>query len=263
MKQREKAPARAEISSTPARAEKLMTVKEVSRLCGLTVRTLQYYDKIGLLKAPLLSEAGYRLYDDEALETLQQIMLFRELEFSLEEIKQILYTEDFDRDLALTQQINLLRMKKRHIEDIIKFAKKVKSGEQEKMDFKAFDTSKMDSYAKHAKDRWGQTEAYAEYEDKMKGKSKQAKIDMAEGLMAFFEEFGKMRDINPSEQVVQESVKKLQKYITDNYYNCTNEILAGLGMMYVHDEDFRKNIDRAGGEGTAKFVGEAIMIYCK
>ena len=90
----------------------MMTVNEVSRLTGVSIRTLQYYDKIGLLKPTEYTTAGYRLYDNRALEKLQQILLFRELEFSLKDIKQIMDAPGFDRQKALEQQIEVLILKK-------------------------------------------------------------------------------------------------------------------------------------------------------
>lgn len=86
----------------------MMTVHEVSRLTGVSIRTLQYYDQIGLLHPAEYTEAGYRLYDDAALETLQQILLFRELEFPLKDIRRIIQSPSFDREKALEQQIELL-----------------------------------------------------------------------------------------------------------------------------------------------------------
>ena len=96
----------------------MMTVNEVSKLTGVTIRALQYYDTIGLLPPTVYTEAGYRLYDDTALERLQQILLFRELEFPLKEIKKIIDAPDFDRNKALEQQIELLVMKKEHLENL-------------------------------------------------------------------------------------------------------------------------------------------------
>ena len=97
----------------------MMTVKEASRLTGISIRTLQYYDKLGLLPA-MRTESGYRLYDDAALERLQQILLFRELEFPLRDIRTILDNPNFDRRKALHQQIELLTLKKQHLEDLIR-----------------------------------------------------------------------------------------------------------------------------------------------
>ena len=103
-----------------------MTVQEVSRLAGVSVRTLHYYDQIGLLRPTTVTEAGYRLYDDTALERLQQILLFRELEFPLKDIKTILDQPDFDRNKALSQQIELLTLKKERLELLIRFAREIK-----------------------------------------------------------------------------------------------------------------------------------------
>ena len=133
----------------------LWRVNEVSKLTGVSIRTLQYYDKIGLLHPAKYTEAGYRLYDDAALETLQQILLFRELEFSLKDIKEIISCPDFDRSKALEQQIELLTLKKEHIENLIDLAKGIKLLGVRKLAFDAFDTSKIDEYAARAKASWG------------------------------------------------------------------------------------------------------------
>ena len=92
--------------------ETMKTVKEVSELTGVSIRTLHYYDSIGLLRPTEITESGYRLYDDTALERLQQILLFRELQFPLKEIKEILDSPNFDKDKCLEQQITLLQLKK-------------------------------------------------------------------------------------------------------------------------------------------------------
>ena len=113
-----------------------MTVNEVSKLTGLSVRTLQYYDKIGLLSPSGHTDAGYRLYDDMALERLQQIMLFRELEFPLKDIKEIISDPDFDRKKALEQQIELLKLRREHLDDLIAFAEKINKTGVKTMDFK-------------------------------------------------------------------------------------------------------------------------------
>ena len=102
-------------TSTGHSTRTLWRVNEVSKLTGVSIRTLQYYDRIGLLHPAKYTEAGYRLYDDAALEILQQILLFRELEFPLKDIKEIISRPDFDRGKALGQQIELLKLKKEHL----------------------------------------------------------------------------------------------------------------------------------------------------
>ena len=128
-----------------------MTIHEVSKLAGVSVRTLHHYDAIGLLPPTALTESGYRLYDDAALERLQQILLFRELAFSLKEIEEILQSPDFDREKALDQQIEMLTMKKEHLENLITFARGLKQVGGNTMDFSVFDTQKMERYAAEAK----------------------------------------------------------------------------------------------------------------
>ena len=240
----------------------MMTVHEVSRLTGVSIRALQYYDKIGLLHPAGYTEAGYRLYDDAALETLQQILLFRELEFPLKDIKKIISSPDFDRSKALEQQIRLLKLKKEHIENLIDLAIGIKAIGVRQLKFDAFDTGKIDEYAAQAKASWGTTPAYREYEEKSKGRTKEDNMKIHQGMIDIFAEFGAIRNMDPASEKAQALVKKLQDYITQHMYTCTKEILGGLGKMYAGGGDFTKNIDSFGGEGTAEFASRAIEIYC-
>ncbi len=241
---------------------KMMTVHEVSKLTGVSIRTLQYYDKIGLLPPAKYTETGYRLYDDAALETLQQILLFRELEFPLKDIKEIISSPDFDRSKALGQQIELLTLKKEHLENLIDLAKGIKLLGVRKLAFDAFDTRKIDEYAAQAKASWGTTPAYKEFEEKSKGRTKEEDRKIYQGMIDIFGEFGQIRNADPASEEAQAMVKKLQGYITEHMYTCTNEILSGLGKMYAGGGEFTKNIDSYGGEGTAEFASRAIEIYC-
>ena len=241
----------------------MMTVQKVSRLTGVSIRTLQYYDRIGLLHPTEYSDAGYRLYDDAALETLQQILLFRELEFPLKDIRKIIESPDFDRGKALEQQIELLTLKKEHIENLIDLARGIKLLGVKHLKFDAFDTKKIDEYAAQAKASWGNTPAYKEFEEKSKGRTKEQDRDISLGMMDIFAEFGAIRTTDPASEEAQALVKKLQDYITENFYTCTDEILNGLGKMYSGGGEFTKNIDSYGGEGTAEFAHQAIEIYCK
>lgn len=239
-----------------------MTVNEVSKLTGVSIRTLHYYDQIGLLQPTGITESGYRQYDDTALERLQQILLFRELEFPLKEIKKILDSDGFDRKKALEQQIELLTLKKEHLENLITFAREIKRTGVRTMDFKVFDKSKLDEYAKKAKEQWGDTEAYKEFEQKSKDRSESDMKHITKGLMQVFAEFGEMMDKKADDELVQGLVKKLQDYISTHFYKCTPEILRCLGKMYAGGGEFTENIDAVGGEGCAKFAADAIEIYC-
>ena len=240
----------------------MMTVHEVSRLTGVSIRALQYYDRIGLLRPASYSEAGYRLYDDESLETLQQILLFRELEFPLKEIKRIIQAPSFDRNKALEQQIELLRLKKEHLEKLIDLAREIKAGGTAQMDFSAFDTAKMEEYAAQAKASWGTTAAYREYEEKSQNRSTEKERELGEQMMQIFAALGKVKDGSPASEEAQALVRKLQTFITEHYYACSREILSGLGRMYAGGGEMTENIDRCGGAGTGAFANEAIQIYC-
>ncbi len=241
-----------------------MTVHEVSKLSGVSIRTLQYYDSIGLLKPSDYTESGYRLYDDAALERLQMILLFRELEFPLKDIGKIIDSPQFDKRKALEQQIELLTLKKEHIENLLNLARGIKEiGVNNIMDFTAFDTKKIDEYAAQAKESWGDTDAYKEYEKKSEGRTAEDNANIVKDMMMIFTEFGGMKEQDPASDMVQKQVKKLQDFITDKMYNCTKEILSGLGKAYSAPGEMNANIDRAGGDGTGEFVDRAIQIYCE
>ncbi|MGM9639945.1 MAG: MerR family transcriptional regulator [Faecousia sp.] len=240
----------------------MRTVKEVSKLTGVSVRTLHHYDAIGLLRPTKVTDAGYRMYDDAALSRLQNILLFRELQFPLKEIKEILDSPNFDQSEAIRQQIELLELQYQHIGKLISFAREIQNKGVTIMNFQAFNKSEIDQYKAEAKAKWGQTRAYQEYEQKTAGQNDNAFRESGNRLMDLFAEFGTLRHMPPTGEAAQEKVAALQKFITEHYYECTNEILMGLGQMYTEDERFRKNIDEAGGNGTAAFVSQAIGIYC-
>ena len=241
----------------------MKTVKEVSRITGVSVRALHHYDAIGLLKPTKITEAGYRLYDDTALQRLQAILLFRELEFPLKEIKEILNSPRFNLMSALTDQIRLLELRKQHLDDLISHAREIQHTGVISMNFKPFDTAELDAYTAEAKAKWGKTDAYKEYEQKAAGQSKALQKNDGKALMAKFAGIGTLRHLSPDSPEVQEAVAGIQTFITQHYYNCTKQIFAGLGQMYIADERFRRNIDSAGGDGTAEFVSRAIEVYCK
>ena len=241
----------------------MRTVHEVSELTGVSVRALQYYDRIGLLKPAEYTAAGYRLYDEAALERLQQILLFRELEFPLKDIRQIVNSPDFDRSRALDEQIALLALKKEHIENLIALAREIKqTGVKHSMSFDAFDTSRIDEYAAQAKAQWGATAAYGEYEKKSRGRTAKDNEALQREMMVLFARFGALRQQDPAGEVPQRLVRELQDFITEHFYTCTDDILRSLGAMYSGGGEFTETIDREGGEGTAAFAARAIEVYC-
>ena len=239
----------------------MMTVHEVSRLSGVTIRALQYYDRIGLLHPTAVTEAGYRLYDDAALLTLQQILLFRELEFPLGDIKSILNDPNFDRTKALEQQIQLLKLKRERLDRIIDLAQQQKDKGGDLMDFTAFDSERIERYATEAKAQWGETKEYREFEQKNLTKEQQQTAGA--GLMERFKDFAALKDGAPDAPQTQAAVQTLQAYISAHFYHCSNDVLKGLGQMYGAGGEFTENIDAYAGAGTAAFAAKAIAAYCK
>ena len=237
-------------------------MKEVSQLTGISVRTLHYYDSIDLLKPTKVSDAGYRLYDNYSLNRLQTILIYRELQFSLMDIKKILDNPDFDFDDALKEQIHLLELQQKHTKELISLAHKIKNEGVNTMDFKVFDNEEFTNYASEVKEKWGHTPQYKEFQQINKKRNDEDRKEVNKEFMDIFTQLGALKHLPAKEEKVQDSIKALQMFITENYYNCTNEVLKGLGQMYVQDERFKKNIDKAGGEGTAEFVSQAIAVYC-
>ncbi len=240
----------------------MYTVKEVNRRTGVSVRALHHYDKTGLLKPSGLTSSGYRLYDDTALQRLHSILMFREVGFSLNEIKEILDAPDFDPDEALSQQIKLLELQRERIGKMISLANEMRKKGGNVMNFDMFKSGEFDNFKEEVKAKWGGTAAYEEYKAKTVGRTPAELDGTANALMGIFAEIGALKHTSPDSEAVREKIAELQKFITDNYYNCTNEILQGLGQMYAADERFKTNIDSAGGEGTAEFTEKAIAAYC-
>lgn len=235
----------------------MLTVKEVSSLTGVSVRTLHYYDAIGLLKPTKVTEAGYRLYGGAELSRLQNILLFRELQFPLKEIKEILDSQNFNPQEAISQQIELLELQYKHIGELISFAREIQNKGVKTVNFDVFNKTELEQYKDEVRERWGNTHAFKEYE-----KRNASKTDFSNEFMSLFSKLGALKSKDPAEKCVQDMVYALKSFITENFYTCTDEILMGLGEMYVSDERFKQNIDSAGGEGTAEFVKQAISCYC-
>ena len=242
-----------------------MRIREFAQLTGVSIRTLHYYDEIGLLKPSFLDkQSGYRFYDDAALMRMQEILFYRELDFPLKQICEILSSPDYDKREALAKQKILLLLKKQRLENMISAIDQAQKGD---IIMNAFDNNKYESvrqvYEDEAKERWGQTEAYREHSRKTEHYSKETWEQMNAGLWEVFAAFAAcmQEEKEPDSEQAQRLVKRLQGYITAHYYTCTDPILAGLGQMYTADERFRSNIDRYGS-GTAEYVSRAIQIYC-
>ena len=241
----------------------MKTVKEVSKLAGVSVRTLHHYDAIGLLTPSQITNAGYRLYDDAAIEKLSMILVFRELGLSLKEIGDILHAPDFDRNRVLEKQIALMQDRVGKLQNRIALAKGILTVGVKYMDFEGFDPKKMDDYSAQAKALYGKTDAYKEFQQKSKNRTKEQEKGLGAQVMDFFARLGQMRPCDPGCEDAQAWAKELQDFFTAHYYNCTPQILASLAESYAGGGSMTENIDKAGGAGTGTFAKEVIDIYIR
>lgn len=238
-----------------------MTVKEVADLVGISIRTLHYYDEVGLLTPDETTESGYRLYSDENLEALQQILFFKELGFSLQKIKEIIYSPSFDRTDALNVQRKMLIEKRNRIEKMINMIDKTilhSKGEitlTNKEKFEGFDFS-HNPYEEEARKRWGD-QAVDEYKKKIAQNNPE---HLSKQWDALFRELADLREKSPESKEVQTAISQWYTFLNNNFGTYSFEAFKGLGEMYVHDERFTKNIDQYG-DGLAKFMSAAMAIF--
>ena len=239
-----------------------MQIQEFARFTGVSVRTLHYYNEIGLLRPAQVDKTnGYRYYDDSSLLRMQEILFYRELDFSLKSIQRILSSPNYQKTEALNQQKQLLTLKKQRLERLIAAIDLAQKGENV---MKAFDNTEFEARKAEAQQRWGNTDAYKEHAEKTKNYSKDKWSSLAADMDAIFADFADAmtKGAAPESPEAQALVKRLQDHITENHYTCTKPILFGLGQMYVADDRFQQNID-THAPGTAQYVSQAIAAYCQ
>jgi len=236
-----------------------MKVKEVAELVGISVRTLHHYDEIGLLKPDGTTNSGYRVYSEDNLETLQQILFFKELGFPLKKIKEIMSSPAFDRQEALNLHRKMLLEKRRKLDQMLDTLEKTiahSKGEitmTNKEKFEGFDFN-SNPYEQEARERWG-TEKVDEANANIAGMPK----DKQKQFNEIFRKLADIRHLSPSSQEAQVVIKEWYSMLnTISKYSL--DAFKGLGQMYVMDERFTKNIDQFG-EGLAAFMCEAMAQY--
>lgn len=236
-----------------------MKVKEVSQLTGVSVRTLHHYDDIGLLTPYCTTEAGYRLYSDDNLATLQQILFFRELGFSLKKIKELLTSPQFSRQEAFEMQRKMLLEKRKQLDSMINTIEKtIQHGRGELVmtneeKFKGFDFGE-NPYEQEARDRWGDKVV-----DESNKKAAQFGPELGEEMNRIYFSLAGIRHMDPSSDEAQAGIGEWFT-ILNKMGSYSLEAFQGLGEMYVADERFTKNIDKFG-EGLAVFMRDAMAVY--
>ncbi|WP_079477191.1 MerR family transcriptional regulator [Halobacillus salinus] len=246
-------------------------VKELAELTGVSVRTLHHYDHIGLLSPKEIGENGYRYYGQVEVTRLQQILFFKEMDFSLSRIKQIIDDPEFDQASALRQHKQILMEKKKRIERMVKSVDQtldsLEGGKTmtDKERFEPFSREEMErhqeKYEAEVKERWGDTDAYRESKQKTASYTDEDWKKIQHESNEIDRQIIARMDYGPADQEVQKLIGQKQQHITDHFYSCSDEIFRGLGDMYVNDPRFKKNIDK-WKEGYAEFLRDAIHRYC-
>lgn len=244
----------------------MYTVKAVAELAGISVRALHHYDEIGLLRPAEVSPAGYRLYADSDLERLQQILFFRELDFSLQEIKRILEYPGFDRRQALLTHRQLLIEKQSRLQALvesidhsIQAMEGVKTMSKEEM-FQPFDRAEAEKYREEAREKYGKEVVDESYRRVSKYSQKDWDA-VQEESNAINQCIAAHLGGDPAGPEVQAAVERWHRLINDRFYACSLEIFRGLGDLYVCDERFTAFYDKVK-PGLAPFLREAMHIYC-
>lgn len=244
-----------------------MQIKEVAEISGVSVRTLQHYDRIGLLVAGRNSQNDYREYDDTALDRLQQVLLFRECGFSLMQIKSLLDDPRFDRVKALELQKKILQYEQERLEKMLHTLEQTIShtlkGEpmSAKDKFRGFDFSE-NKYTDEAKERWGD-EAVDKSNAFVNAMSADEKASIEEKMNALFQSLATLREKDPASKEAQEGIARMYEFFNKSFgVTYTLEMFQGVGQMYVEDERFTENID-AFGDGLAPFLAEAMRIFAQ
>jgi len=236
-----------------------MKVKEVADLVGISVRTLHHYDNIGLLTPETTSDSGYRIYSDDNLETLQQILFFRELGFPLKKIKEIIYSSSFNREEALEMHRRMLLKKRSQLDKMIQTIDKTMQHTKGEINmsnedkFAGFDFS-HNPYEQEARERWG--------DEAVEGSNaKENKEAFQEEFNAIYRDLAAIRHEEPDSDIAQKGIKLWYDFL-NKIGNYSMDAFESLGQMYVADERFTKNIDQFG-EGLAVFMRDAMTVYAK
>lgn len=246
-------------------------VKETADLAGVSVRTLHHYDRIGLLQPSETTDAGYRLYDEEDLERLQQILFFKELGLHLADIASILDHPQFQRSRALRRHREFLLAKRQRIDRLLDAVDQTIASLEggtpmsTRDMFAPFSTETISEhqkkYEQEVKERWGETDAFAESQRRTSQYGKEQWRAIADQSNAIYKNLAALMDQPVQHPQVQAAIARWHQLINDHFYPCSREMFRGLGQMYTADERFERNID-AFGQGLAAFMAAAMEHYC-
>lgn len=242
------------------------SVQALAKLAGTSVRTLHYYDEIGLLSPSRVQSNGYRSYEEPELLKLQQILFFRELDFSLADIKRILHSPYFDMAGALQDHRKLIELKKtrltkllRTIDETIKKLNHESTMKDEEL-YDAFADEEMKEYAAEAKEKWGNTDAYKQSQAKVSKMTKAEMQKLKDDGEKHMQALAAAMDLPIESPEVQALIKKSHDSV-NFFYDCSYEMFRNLGKMYEDDPRYTQYYEKYR-PGLAAFVHEAINYYC-
>lgn len=242
------------------------TVKQLAKSAGITVRTLHYYDEIGLLKPSFIKENGYRYYEERDAIRLQQILFFRELDFALEDIVQVINAPGYQMLKALADQKKLLEMKRSRLDDLLETIQKtmVKLKEGESMSneerFAAFANDQLEQYKDEVKARWGETEAYKQWVERSKRWTKADLQRINEEGQAIILALAQGMEKGVAHAEVQAQIERYFHYL-NQFFDCPYQMYRNFGKMYAEDARFAKNFNEVAPH-LAEFMRDAIAYYC-
>lgn len=242
-----------------------MTVGEMARLAGITVRTLHHYDEVGLVSPSERSQGGYRLYGSETVDRLQEVLFFRELGFGLDEIRSIVGAAGYDRITALARQRCLVEQKAARLLHMMDALDRALEAERQGVAMKpeekleVFGDFEPDEHAAEAEERWGDTDAYRESARRTASYTKADWRQLSDEANAINAKLLALEDggVPPADSRAMDLAEEHRAHISKWFYACSPEIHAGLGEMYVADQRFKDNIDKVGA-GFAEYLSAAI-----
>ncbi len=241
------------------------TINQLANIANISVRTLHHYDEIGLLRSGRNTKNQYRVYEEEDLLKLQQVLFFRELDFKLEEIKVILESPKFDIEIALKDHKEMVLLKRKRLDSLImtidktinKITKKKYMKDEELYD--SFTTEEMEILATEAKERWGHTSQYKESEQKMRNMTKEQMDAIKKEGDEILKKGALLIDKDVHDQEVQDLIQEHYNHLS-NFYTPNPEMYKGLAEMYIGDTRFKTHFETYH-QKLPQFMHDAMIVF--